>query len=189
MILDNEIVLAKKVAATTARRWRHVDLEDVTSELVLWLFEHEEQVERYRDEDAEGKLFVALRREAAKWCARETREATGQPLDYHSEYSFDQVRRALPYVFEDTPQTVVPVHPETDMPLSSVDPGGDGLAIMTDLKNAYRDQPAEVRMILAMRFRDGLTEAQIAVLLGASQPTVSRRIVRAVERVRATLCG
>lgn len=187
MILDSEVLLAKKIATTTAKKWRHVEREDLASELVLWLFEHEDQVVRYRDEEAEGKLFVALRREAAKRCARETRERTGEPLDYHAKYSFDQIKRALPYVFEDTPVTVVPTHPGTGAPIGDVQPGGEALVVMTDIKNAYRDQPAEVRLVLALRFRDGLTEHQIATMLGASQPTISRRIQRAIDRIRVSL--
>ncbi|HLP97637.1 MAG TPA: sigma-70 family RNA polymerase sigma factor [Sideroxyarcus sp.] len=182
LVRDSEIALARKVAASTARRWRLVDRDDLTSALLLWLFEHAEQVERYRNEAAEPKLYVALRREAAKWCAKETREVTGQPLDYHDEYTSEQVVRAMPYVFEDTPVT-------TARDADNVDDHSSALAIMTDFKNAYRDQPADVKEILALRFRDGLTEQQIAELTGASQPTVHRRVKRAVERVRRTLCG
>jgi RNA polymerase sigma factor (sigma-70 family) len=189
LISDQELVLAKKVAYKTAQKWNRIEGEDLASELTLWLFENAEQVERYRDEDGgEGKLFVALRREASKYCARETRERTGQPLDYHSEYTLLQVERALPFVFEDMPSQAVHVNPYTGEALSPV---GDGTAqaVMADMKGAYADLPREVQLVLALRFRDGLTEAQIGELTGMSQQAAHKRIKRAVARMRDGLCA
>jgi RNA polymerase sigma factor (sigma-70 family) len=180
MITEQELTLAKKVAASTARKWRHVNREDLTQELTLWLFEHEAQVERYRAEDADGKLFVALRREAAKWAARETRAVTGKTLEADYEYSVEQVRRAMPFVFEDIPQTVTE---------DGTVEHSRALMVMTDFKNAFRDQPVDVQAVLTAHYRDGLTEAELARRFGVSQPTVNRRLKRAVERVWRTLNG
>ena len=187
LISDQELILAKKVAYKTAQKWNRIEGEDLASELTLWLFENAVQVERYRDEDGgEGKLFVALRREASKYCARETRERTGQPLDYHSEYSLSQIERALPFVFEEMPSQAVAVNPYTGEALSPI---GDGTAqaVMSDMKGAYADLPREVKLVLALRFRDGLTEAQIGELTGMSQQAAHKRIKRAVARMRDAL--
>ena len=181
LILDNEVTLARKVAASTARKWRNVDRDDLTSELILWLYEHADHVARYRD-GAEPALYVALRREASKWCARETREVTGRPLDYGAEYTTEQVERALPYVWEETPATLA-------RDGVNVSAHSEALAVMSDFKNAYNDQPSEVQQILTLRYRDGLTTRDIASLLGVSHVSVAKRLKRAVERVRRTLCG
>ena len=187
MISDHELTLAKKVAYKTAQRWSMVDTEDLTSELTLWLFENEAQVERYRDDDSgDGKLFVALRRQASKYCARETRERTGQPLDYHAEYTLAQIERALPFVFEDLPTQSVAVDPYTGTPVGYV---GDGMAqaVMADIKGAYADLPKEVKLVLALRFRDGLNYNEIAEITDTSLPSAHRRVKRAVSRLRDAL--
>lgn len=184
LISDHELTLAKKVAYKTAQRWNYIEGEDLASELTLWLFENSEQVGRYRsDEGGEGKLFVALRRQASKYCARETRERTGQPLDYHAEYSLDQVERALPYVFEDTPQSVVTVDPHTGEPIGTSS-NGLAQAVMADIKGAFADLPKEVQLVLSLKFRDGLTYSEIASLTDTSIASAQRRVKRAVVRMR-----
>lgn len=189
LISEHELTLAKKVAYKTAQRWSYVEGDDLAQELILWLFENEKKVTDYRTEEGgEGKLFVALRREASKYCAKETRERTGQPFDYHAEYSIAQIERAMPFVFEDMPSQAVQVNPYTGEALSPI---GDGTAqaVMADMKGAYTDLPKEVQLVLAMRFRDGLTEAQIGELTGMSQQAAHNRVKRAVAKMRDALCS
>jgi RNA polymerase sigma factor (sigma-70 family) len=163
-----------------------VDAEDLASELILWLFEHEQTVERYRTEDyGEPKLFVALRRTASKYCVKEQESRTGSPLFDDDPYTIGQVERALPFIFEEIPQTVL-----TDF-TSQVHPGSHGmaLAIITDLRGAFQDMPEQVRETLTLRFRDGLTFTDMGRLTGISGEAAKKRVTRAVRRVRDRLSG
>lgn len=183
-INDRELSLARKVAYKTASKWSMVDVEDLASELILWLFEHEETVERYRAEEfGEPKLFVALRRRASKYCVREQEARTGSPLFDADPYTVEQVERALPFIWEDIPQTVLPEF--SSVPHSH----GLALAIITDLRGAFQDMPEQVRETLTLRFRDGLTFTEMGRLTGISGEAAKKRVTRAVRRVRDRLSG
>jgi len=191
-VVDNELTLARRLAFKTAQKWTAVEADDLASELTLWLFENADAVERYRaEEGGEGKLYVALRRHASRYCAREQAARTGAPLDHDAEYTTAQVERAMPFVFEDFVQSSVVVDPNTGAPLSSNYAGDYGVAtaVLMDLRGAYADMPQEVKLVLALRFRDGLTYTEIADLTGCTKRTAIRRVSRAVQRVRDHLCG
>ena len=192
-IVDNELTLARRLAYKTAQKWPAVEAEDLASELTLWLFENREAVSRYRDEDGgEGKLYVALRRHASRICAREQAVRSGAPLDHDAEYTVAQIERAMPFVFEDVIQSLVSVDPTTGAPVGGASYSGDygvAMAVLMDLRGAYADMPPEVKLVLALRFRDGLTYDEIADLTGCSKRTAIRRVSRAVQRVRDHLCG
>ena len=185
-INERELTLARKVAYRVASKWSMVDVEDLASELILWLFEHEETVERFRlEEFGEPKLFVALRRTASKYCVKEQESRTGSPLFDDDPYTVGQVERALPFIFEEIPQTVV-----HDFAVG-LHPGSHGmaLAIITDLRGAFQDMPEQVRETLTLRFRDGLTFTDMGRLTGISGEAAKKRVTRGVRRLRDRLSG
>lgn len=192
-ITEAELTLAQRLAHRTAQKWTAVEAEDLASDLTLWLFENADAVARYRDEEGgEGKLYVALRRHASKYCAKEQAVRSGAPLDHDAEYTTAQIERALPFVFEDFVQSTVHVDPSTGAPLTGSVYAGDygvAMAVLMDLRGAYADMPHEVKLVLALRFRDGLTYNEIADLTGCTKRTAIRRVARAVQRVRDHLCG
>lgn len=192
-IVDHELTLARRLAYKTAQKWPAVEAEDLSSELTLWLFENREAVARYREEEGgEGKLYVALRRHASKICAKEQTIRSGAPLDHDAEYTVGQVERAMPFVFEDVVQSSVAVDPSNGALVGGSTYSGDygvAMAVLMDMRGAYADMPPEVKLVLALRFRDGLTYDEIADLTGCSKRTAIRRVARAVQRVRDHLCG
>lgn len=192
-IVDHELTLARRLAFKTAQKWPAVEAEDLSSELTLWLFENRDAVARYRaEEGGEGKLYVALRRHASRYCAKEQAVRSGAPLDHDAEYTTVQIERAMPFVFEDIVQSSVHVDPSTGASLGASSYSGDygvAMAVLLDLRGAYADMPPEVKLVLALRFRDGLTYDEIAELTGCTKRTAIRRVARAVLRVRDHLCG
>ena len=183
-VTERELALAKSVARKVGSKWSLAEVDDLASELALWLVEHESVLERYRaDEFGEGKLFVSLRRRATKWCAREQMIRSGGPLEDFEPYTVAQVERALPFIFEDIPQTV---HVE-GTPFN----GGHGLAlvILTDLRGAFQDMPEQVRETIALRFRDGMSFTDMGRLTGISGEAAKKRVQRAVRRMRDHLSG
>jgi RNA polymerase sigma factor (sigma-70 family) len=187
-INSQELKLASSVANRIGRRWELVDVDDVTGHLYLWLVQNRATVARWRGEDGgEGKLYVSLRREAAKYCANESSARINRPINDSPAYSPELLERALPFVFEDTPVTEVRVNPVTGEALDS--PGESGLAqaIMADIRGAFYGLPAEIREVLAWRYRDGLTYEEIGELSNMTKDGSRRRVARGLRRLSDAL--
>lgn len=191
-ILEPEIELAKRIARWTGNKWSLVEVEDLQSELVLWLFENEDTVVRYRDDD-EGafKLSTALRKHALKYCAKEQSQRSGAPLDHDAKYSIAQIKRAMPFVFEDLSiESYAHEHPQTGEPIGvSSHEYGLALAVLLDMKICFSAMPQEVKEILTLQFRDGLSYREISDLTGVTRRTAIRRAQSAVGQMRDQLCG
>lgn len=192
MITEAELKLARRVAKRVGSRWSAVELEDLESELIVWLFENEKIVDRYRGEDGgEGKLFVALRRRAVKLSAREQSVRSGLPLDAGSRYSIQQIERGLPFIFEETPQTVLAENPVTGSVVGSASPESStvALAILLDLRGAVEQLSEELREVVVLRFRDGMTYHDIAGLVGLTDNGARKRVRRALRSAQQFLDG
>jgi RNA polymerase sigma factor (sigma-70 family) len=192
VIAEKEVALARRVARKIGSRWSAVEVEDLEQDLVLWLFENTDHVERYRTEEGgESKLYVALKRRASKLCAREQTVRSGAPLDVNSTYSIAQLERAMPFVFEDVPQSVSFENPVTGEASTSGFSGdyGVALAVMTDIRGAFQDLPSEMKLVLQLRFRDGMTYQEIGDLSGMTLNGAKKRVRRALSRMQEILDG
>lgn len=189
MITDEELILAKRISISVGSKWSAVEIDDLTSELILWLYTHAETVKRYRTEDGgQGKLFVALRRTAGRYCVKAQEARTGGPLQTDAPYSTAQIERALPYIFESVTETTVFElygKPAGAYPTD----GGKVRAILLDVSIAYDALPPEHKTVLTLRFRDGLTYTDIGALTGVSDVGARGRVIRGLERIRDYLSG
>ena len=189
MILDDELVLAKRISISVGSKWSAVEIDDLTSELILWLYAHADTVRRYRTEEGgQGKLFVALRRTAGRYCVKAQEARTGGPLETDAPYSTAQIERAMPYIFEPIPETKV--FEKYGKPAGAYPTdGGKVRAILLDVSIAYDALPPEHKTVLTLRFRDGLTYTDIGALTGVSDVAARARVIRALERIRDYLSG
>jgi DNA-directed RNA polymerase specialized sigma24 family protein len=189
MILDDELVLAKRISISVGSKWSAVEIDDLTSELILWLYAHADTVRRYRTEEGgQGKLFVALRRTAGRYCVKAQEARTGGPLETDAPYSTAQIERAMPYIFEPIPETTV--FEKYGKPAGAYPTdGGKVRAILLDVSIAYDALPPEHKTVLTLRFRDGLTYTDIGALTGVSDVAARARVIRALERTRDYLSG
>lgn len=191
-ITNAEMRVAERVGRRAASRWTAADSDDVISQLYLWVVENPVPVQRWRDEDGgEAKLYVSLRREAAKFCAREQQVQVGRPIRAENFYNVDMLSRALPFAFEDSPQTVVAENPVTGQTSVSGTPGdfGNAVAILADIRGALYGLNREIREVLELRFRDGLTLEEIGELAGMSKVGAKKRVDRALDRLCDVLSG
>lgn len=185
-----ELKTAEKLAWRIGSRWSAVEVEDLQSHLYLWLIEHYTVVERYRAEQrGAGKLFVALRREALKFCTRETAARIGQPLDRGNFYNEEMLDRALPFIFEAWPETTVRQHPTTGAALDKPVQFGNALAIMADISGAFYGLPKDVIEVLEWRYRDGLTFDEIGDLRGITKEGARNLVTRCMKRLVDKLAG
>ena len=190
ILTDGEMEMARRIGRRVAAKWSAAEQDDVVSELYLWLVEHKDVVERYRDDPyGEQKLFVALRRRASKYAYREQLvRAGGKLADDDSLYTIEQIERALPFIFEEIPQTVAYENPDTGASNYQGSPNR-ALHIILDLQIAVADLPEPVRETIILRFRDGLTNKQIGDLTGVSQEAARKRVHSAVRRVKESLAS
>ena len=87
MITAAEIKLAEKVAWRVGSKWQAVEIDDLQSHLYLFMAENVKHLVRWRDEPGDnGKLYVALRREAARYCAKEQAARVGRPINFNVRY-------------------------------------------------------------------------------------------------------
>jgi DNA-directed RNA polymerase specialized sigma24 family protein len=188
-IEPHELKLAEKVAARIGAKWSAVDIDDLTSHLYLWLFTNLRRVERWRAEEGDGKLYVSLRSEAAKFCAKEQAAAVGRPINEGNFYTPEILDRALPYIFEDIPQTTVKVNPVTGQPeATSLEPNL-ALTLLADIKGAFYGLHRRLQEELEWRYRDGLTLEEIGELRGLTKDGAKKRIDKALERLAGKLAG
>lgn len=186
----DELRLAANIARKYGARWSSVEVEDVQSVLYLWLCEHMPKVERWRAEpNGKGKLLVTLKREALKFCTRETAARQGQPLNRENFYNEAMLERALPFVFEAWPETTVRQNPTTGQALDRPFEFSNALTIMADISGAFHGLPADMKELLELRFRDGLTFDEIGELRGSSKQGAQQLIQRCIKRLCDSLAG
>jgi DNA-directed RNA polymerase specialized sigma24 family protein len=187
-ITTAELRIAGSVAAKIGKRWEQVEIDDVTSHLYLWLVENYGAVSRWRaEEGGEGKLYVSLRREAAKFCAHESAARINRPLDHAAAYPVEVLERGLPFIWEDTPVTEVKVNPVTGQEIDPPSETGLAQAILADIRGGFYGLPGEVREVLAWRFRDGLTYEEIGELSAMTKDGAKKRVARGLKRLSDAL--
>lgn len=184
---QSELQLATKIAWRVGSRWSNIEEEDLASHLTLWLFQNQHHLERWREADVgKGRLYVSLKREAAKYCAKETAAKIGQPTDAGRFYSVERVRQILPFIFEDTYLDAVAVNPQTGQAIGQP-ATGQAQVILMDVRSAYYDLPVKTRELIALRFRDGLAHEEIAELRGLTIEATKTAIHRALKKISDTL--
>lgn len=190
---QDEINLAGKVAHRVGSKWPNVEVDDVTSHLYLWLCTNTRALQRWRGETGgQGKLWVALRREAGEYCAKEQAHKNNQPLDADiSFYSVEVLDKALPFIFEQWPQTTALVNPVTGHTLATSNPEdhGNAVAILADITGAYWGLPADDRRVLSYRYEQPLTFSEIGALEGVTKDGAKKRVDRALKRLATALSG
>ena len=179
-ILPEELNLASTVAKSFASKWKLIDVNDLESHLFLWLVENENKLIKWRNETGDGKLYVSLRREAGKYCSKETKHiANIDDLDNTNFYNLDMVYRALPFLFEYNIN-------QAEM---KNEPTGLGHSIITDIVNVYHGLPKETKQLLMLRYRDGLTFQQISEAYDITNTAAEKRVERAVHKLYDSLAG
>lgn len=177
-----ELRLADKIAHDIGSRWRTVEIEDLNSHLYLWLYENFHHVERYRYDSGDGRLFVSLRREAIRYCAAETAAKINRPIEGDDFYNREMLKRALPFMFEGWPEVASPVNPITQEPIGEGS-SGEALAILSDLTRAYKKLQTGDRILIGLRYRDGLSLNELAEIRGIGKSGVAEALNRALSRM------
>jgi DNA-directed RNA polymerase specialized sigma subunit len=175
---EREYALAKTIAYKMASKWKLMDRDELHARLNYWLVVKHNTVERYRTEEGgEGKLYVALNREAAKQCQHETELITGEPMHMKENqsytYDYQTVYNALTHYWVWDSAT-----------LTNSDASNMIQDIMIDIQRAYNTLNAADQIILEYKFKEDKTYAEIGEILSISKQAARMRIVNLVERIK-----
>lgn len=174
---DAEYKTTQKVAKYFSDRWKNVEYDDVLGELYLWLTENYKYVERWREETGDGKLFVSLRRHAAKYCAKSSGEKYADPkLTNNLKYTIEQVEKTLPHIFEENIYEQL-MNMESEKLFE----------IMFDVFQAFHDMKNDDKRILALRYYYGKTSKEIGEMLDLKDNTVDKRLERALKKLHSSI--
>jgi DNA-directed RNA polymerase specialized sigma24 family protein len=188
-LTNGEFATIKAVARSSSRKWSLVELEDLEQELILWGYENADNVIRYRKlEDGPTMFLIALRRKANQYCSNEQALRSGEPLDFHSKYSIEQIERALVSMYHVISTQAVAVDPNTDAAIEAVDPFSDEVrTTVLDVARAFGRLDKDLKDIIELKYRDEATFRDMGLLLKISAPGARKRLRKALRRIQAVL--
>lgn len=181
-----EITTASKVAHRVARSWERIEVEDLNSHLLLWLYTHGERVQKGDPHTYAGRLWSELKREAIRFCAKETAQNIGQPINKNRVYTINRVRRILPFMFESPPQNNATIDPQTGQ-VVSVTSYSVAHELLIDVYEAYKRLSPGQREVIRLKFRDGLSWSEIAEVLSNTPGAIRMQVDRAIKTLVSEL--
>lgn len=190
--------LLLQAAREVARQFAgHVSLEDMQQEALLWALSNPKKVREYLDDQEDPKrgtrMLYAGVRNRLRWVAvREKAARVGySPADL-AWYSVEQIEKELlPCVFDPEKWANPPQEGENLGVRSTTDPahGNGWMAMLADVADAMSKLSQPTQIMLRWKFRDDLTQRQIAGLAGVAESSVSERLDRAYRKIHQLLGG
>lgn len=193
-ITDHDLKLAKQGAMSAAKSARGlVPLGDLIGEANLWLVEHLDKVELWREQGSHGanKLRNACRQRCLTVVARERRLRSRLEAGDIFYYTPQMIREILPDIF-DTDDWSSSTSTISDEPRSASRPaeGNNRLAAICDVRQAFYGLPEADRLMLADLYQAGGVPFDVlAASMEVHERTVKRREARIVEKLVERLGG
>ena len=195
--------LIPSVASTIYRRYKsYVELIDVTQECYSWAYSRTEYCnEMLSVEDVEErvhnehKVAWQMRRVAERYARKEKATKSGYQTADEAYYDSPTVAQLLPFVIASVIDGTV-LEQVQEMKLdsqpkgkSSPAEGGNLLAMLIDMKQAYLKLEVEDQTLLRLRHHDSFTLQQIAQLLECATSTADRRCSHSLRKLIDNLGG
>lgn len=192
---ERELSIRDSIASTMSRKWKmYQDKDDMIGELSLWLCENYDKVERYRTEEhGEAKLYTALNRVAAKYAAKETKIKSGGSMEA-LEYTLPEVKRILPYIWDEIPQTTIYTNPLYENSIIrkvnySSENSNQLLHIITDIRIAFYSISKEHQKMLELKYRNGYSNVELAKLFDSTEDAIRNKYNRIITNMIKKLNG
>ncbi len=195
--------IVPSVASTVHKSYKKfVERDDVKQECLHWALTRadyineqlgEENVEQRRHN--EQKIAWQMSRAAERYCRKEKATKSGYQLGDEAYYQSATLGQLLPFVIASVLDgTVLEQAQEMirdGQPKGSSSPaeGGNLLAMLIDIKSAYEDLNEKDQKILALRYHENLTLAQIGAALECHFTTADRRVNHAMRELNNRLGG
>lgn len=178
LVNQDELDLAGKMAYVFSAKWKLINYEDLKSHLTLWLYANVKYLENWRKETGQGKLYVSLRREAAKYCAKETQMTAHIDLDIDNPYKITEVYAALDYYFE------------FDFTSYEIDNNTSSKVyqIMSDIRSSLNNSSnTKDKKIIYERYKENKSFVDLAEVYNITVKAAEKRVERAVHRLYESL--
>lgn len=184
--------MIQSVAAEFTRRYRRygMEREDCAQELRLWVHRHPGKVDEYLAEaHGEKMLGRTLRNEAQRFGETAKAQCLGYSLDDLYWWEKGEVEALLPAVFEPESWLEPPVSEDGGRSGRSPATGGNWIASLADLSQAFSKLAPEDQSLLRLYHETGLPNKVVAEMAGVDDSTASRRHDRAIGRLHKVLGG
>ena len=202
--LDQTIYeLAHSVANTIYRRYKaYVERDDIKQEILAWSLGRNiylalelSEVDTDKRKHNEQRIAWQMRRVAERYARKEKANKSGYQTSDEAYYESATVGQLLPFVIasvldgtvlEQAQQMIQDGQPKGK---SSPAEGGNLLAMLIDMKQAYLKLEVEDQTLLRLRHHDSYTLQQIAQLLECATSTADRRCALSLRKLIDNLGG
>ena len=202
--LDQTIYeLAHSVAGTIYRRYKnYVERDDIKQEILAWSLTREvhlalelSEPDTDKRKHNEQRIAWQMRRVAERYARKEKASKSGYQIGDEAYYESATVGQLLPFVIasvldgtvlEQAQQMIQDGQPKGK---SSPAEGGNLLAMLIDMKQAYLKLEVEDQTLLRLRHHDSYTLQQIAQLLECATSTADRRCALSLRKLIDNLGG
>lgn len=192
--------IATRIGRSVGRDFsEYLEAGDLTGDLMLWSFDHEEKVREYltpTEEDPtckEGrrKLHTTFRRKARAWAHKAKADRLGYDVRDLHFYSLALLEELLPLAFDY--EEWLPAVTVKEGSTTKTDPalGNNKAALLADVKIAYEGGTDDDKALLSVRYVSQPTASldELAEEHGVSRTTMGRKVDRALARMLDRLGG
>jgi len=189
-----------RVVHNQYNKW--ADRDDIKQECIQWALSRVNYINdqlsvENKDElkHNEQKIAWQMKRAAERYARREKAVKSGYQLGDEAYYQSGVLGQLLPFVIASVIDgTVLEQAQEMlhdGMPKGSSSPaeGGNLLAMLIDIKQAYEKLEAEDKQVLVLRYHENLKLEEIGEALGVHHSTADRRCERALRELSSNLGG
>lgn len=195
--------IVPSVVTTILRRYRaYVEKGDLTQEAWAFVISKAEQFNEalYTDNEIqqkwnEKKVAWQIRRTLERYARKEKAAKSGYKINDEVYYDTVTIAQLLPFVIKaavnDTAleQSQVLINDGTPRKPSAPAEGGNLLAMLVDIKQAYEKLEKEEQAILTLRYHENQTLQHIAEYLECAISTADRRVTQALRKLQNEIGG
>lgn len=195
--------LIPSVVGTIYRRFRQwVERADLTQEAWAFVLSRAEQFNETLSEENEvhrkwneKKVAWQIRRTLERYARKEKAAKSGYKINDEVYYDTVTIAQLLPFVIKaavnDTAleQSQVLINDGTPRKPSAPAEGGNLLAMLVDIKQAYEKLEKEEQAILTLRYHENQTLQHIAEYLECAISTADRRVTQALRKLQNEIGG
>lgn len=195
--------LVPSVAGSIYRRYRQwVERDDVVQECYTWALSRASHYAELLNEESsiqrtinEKRIAWQMRRHAERYARKEKAKKSGYQVGDEAYYDTITIAQLLPFVIKAhvnnsaLEQSQVLINDGTPRKPSAPAEGGNLLAMLVDIKQAFEKLEKIDQEILTLRYHENQTLQLMAEYLECAVSTVDRKITQALRKVQEKMGG
>lgn len=195
--------LIPPVSQSIYRKYRQwIERDDITQELYAWalsrashyaeLLSEENKLQRTINEK---RISWQMRRHAERYARKEKAKKSGYQVGDEAYYDTITIAQLLPFVIKAhvnnsaLEQSQILINDGTPRRPSAPAEGGNLLAMLVDIKQAFEKLEKEDQEILTLRYHENQTLQVMAQYLECAVSTVDRKITQSLRKVQEKMGG